>query len=116
MIMTQQVLIDQNQQETIVSEKVDSSNMSLASFQLILEDSETSGELRIEGSNQMVVGDRQSFSPTEWSNLAYVSINSGKSNILVIPNLCCQFIRAVFVPTVEKTSSVKLTMNSISEA
>jgi hypothetical protein len=116
MIITQQVILDQNNSETKVGEKIDSHKMISASFQLVSQDSDVSGEMMIEGSNQMVEGDRESFAPTEWSFLAATSISNGKANILTIPNLCCQFIRVIFSPSKVGNSSTKVTMNSVSEA
>jgi hypothetical protein len=59
----------------------------------------TAGSVKIQGSNDLpVTGQRAGYVPTNWSDIpnATATITAGAAPMIVLSNVACQWVRAVF--------------------
>jgi hypothetical protein len=86
-----------------------------ASFCAVFGDTAAAGTLKIQCSNDLPVGDRYKFTPTNWSDVpnATSTIASGVGPAIVIGNMCFAYIRAVYTRTSGGSSTIVVNMNSL---
>lgn len=73
-------------------------------FQVISESADVDGSIKIQGSNDQPAAGRPSdpdFVPTNWSDIpnATSTITNGVAPLIVLSNVACQYMRAVFTRT-----------------
>lgn len=85
-------------------------------FQTIMGDVSSNGTVKIQGSNdEPTNGNRQTFTPTHWSDIpnATSSISSGVGPLIVISNVSCQYMRAVYTKSSGGTTTITVIANGV---
>ena len=91
---------------------VDANQLVSASFQSIFGDSAAAGTVKLQASNDAVVAPTQ---PSNWSDIpsATATVTAGVAPLIVIPNMCFRYVRAVFTQTTPGSSNVTVKMNAL---
>ena len=88
-----------------------------ASFTSIFADGSAAGTVKIQGSNEIPVGDPTQFTPptTSFSDIpsATSTIASGVGPPIVLPTMNFQYIRAVYTSVSGGSSTVKVNMSAL---
>lgn len=86
-------------------------------FQTIMGDVSAAGTVKIQGSNDNPAahGNRQTFIPTHWSDIpnATSTIASGVGPLIVIANVACQYMRAVYTKTSGGSTTITILANGV---
>lgn len=81
----------------VTGSSVDSSFMLEVSLLAVVTGSSPNGTLALQGSNDMPVnGDLSPFTPTNWNNVATVTVNSTGTFLIPVTSVSYQWLRAVY--------------------
>lgn len=69
-----------------------------ASFQCVGTNGDEAGTVKIQGSNDVITAGSLPGTPTNWSDItdATSTLSSGAGPMIVIPNMCFAYVRAVY--------------------
>lgn len=99
---------------TVTGTDFDVNQIVSASFQTVMGDVSANGTVKIQGSNdnpgpsgKAINGN---FTPTNWSDIpnATSTITSGVGSMIVIPNMCFRYIRAVYTKSSGGSTTVQV--------
>jgi len=99
---------------------IDANQLVSASFQACFGDSSAVGTFKIQMSNDIdtdrYMANQDTFAPTHWTDIpsATVAISAGGSAVIVIPQMCFRWIRAVFVYASGGSSTINVDINALS--
>ncbi len=100
--------------------KVDANQLVSASFQVLISDASFAGSVKIQASNDPMTADsnRATFIPTHWSDIpnASITVTAGpvlSAQMIVIPNMCFSWIRAVVTETTPGIGVATVNMNAL---
>lgn len=94
---------------------VDSNQLVSASFQSVFGDVTAAGTVKIQASNDVPVSSRQSFTPTNWSDIpsATATVTAGVAPLIVIANMSFGYIRAVYTRTGGGTTTIIVNIDAL---
>ena len=86
-----------------------------ASFVITNGDTSAAGTVKIQGSNDLPVGDPNQFVPTNFNDIpsATSTIASGVGPAIVLPTMNFQYIRAVFTRSGGGTTTIVINMSAL---
>lgn len=86
-----------------------------ASFTNVFGDTGADGSIKIQGSNDIPVGDPTQFVPTNWNDIPSASstIASGVGPAIVLPTMNFQYIRAIYTSVSGGTTTVNVNMSAL---
>jgi len=105
---------ENNSQSQIGTIYFDVNQMVNMTFQTSMGDVSSNGTVKIQGSNdEPTNGNRQTFIPTNWSDIpnATATVTSGIAPLIVLSNISCQYVRAVYTKTSGGTTTITITAN-----
>lgn len=94
---------------------IDANQLLSASFQSVFGDATAAGTVKIQASNDINnTSYNNNFTPTNWSDipLATSTIASGVGPIILITNVCYQWIRAVYTRSGGGSTTIIVNMNA----
>jgi hypothetical protein len=99
--------------------KIDANQLVSASFAVRISDTDLDGTIKIQASNDQITSGtpRANFTPTNWVDIpdASVTVTNGvpSASLIVIPNMCFSWVRAVLTQTTPGTGTANVDMNAL---
>lgn len=114
---SQVIVLSGDNSATITGSAYDVGQIISASFQVVNGDVSAEGTVKLQASNDPVVGPRSNFTPTNWSDIptATSTVASGVGPMIVLEVMNFSFIRAVYTRSSGGSTTLKLQMNALGQ-
>lgn len=97
--------------------QIDSNQLISASIQAIFGDATAAGTIKLQMSNdELTNGNSQSFVVTNWTDIpsATATVVAGASVVVIVPQLCARWIRAVYTSSSGGSTTVNVNLFALS--